>query len=168
MLDVGCGTGTLAITAKRERPLAEVVGVDGDPAILRIAEEKARRTGVAVRFEVGSATALPYADVTFDRVLSSLVFHHLRREDKLAALREMLRVLKQGGELHIADWGKPQNHLMRAAFLGVQLLDGFATTQDSMIGVLPVLMREAGFIEVQVRREFSTVFGTLTLYSARK
>mgnify|MGYP001577116939 FL=1 len=77
-------------------------------------------------------------------------------------------MLRPDGELHIADWGKPQNGLMRAAFYLVQNLDGFETTADSVKGLLPVLMHEAGFEDVRQTDQFATVLGTLCLYRARK
>lgn len=168
ILDLGCGTGTLALMVKRRHPTAEVFGIDGDPMILELARKKTNSAGVDVHFDLGLATSLPYSDASFDRVLSSLLFHHLLRDDKLTALREVHRVLKPGAELHIADWGKPRNRIMRALFLGVQALDGFRTTQDSVEGLLPCLMADAGFSDVKVTRSYATITGTLSLCCARK
>ncbi len=145
-----------------------MVGLDGDPAILRIARAKVTAAGLDVTLDQGTAVALPYAGASFDRVLSSLVFHHLTRTQKRRALGEVFRVLRPGGEVHIADWGPAQNGLLRLAFLGVQLLDGFATTTDHERGRLPPLIRQAGFRAVQERRCYPTLWGTLALYSARK
>ena len=96
VLDVACGTGTLAILLKQREPQAHVVGLDIDPEVLARARQKATAAGVAVTFTEGSATALPYADAAFDRVVSSLAFHHLRRADKQRALAEVWRVLRPG------------------------------------------------------------------------
>src|SRR5260221_805941 len=128
VLDLGCGTGTLTLRLKQEHPDAEVVGLDADPQALRIAEAKAVAAGIPIAFDQGMAFALPYADNTFDRVLSSLHFHHLTHEDKARTAREAKRVLQPLGELHVADWGKARNGAMRAAFLAVQLLDAFEPT----------------------------------------
>ncbi|MFA5939933.1 MAG: class I SAM-dependent methyltransferase [Sinimarinibacterium sp.] len=168
VLDLACGSGTLALMALAREPGLAITGVDGDPAMLAQARRKAEVVGASLSLDEGLADRLPYADASFDRVLSSLFFHHLDRGTKLAALREAHRVLKPGGELHIADWGRAANPLMRAAFVGIQLLDGFATTADSVAGLLPELMRTAGFANVQETRRFSTVFGTMSLYSARQ
>ena len=119
-------------------------------------------------FDKGSATSLPYADARFDRVVSTLFFHHLTGEAKSLALSEVHRVLKPEGELHIADWGKPTGIVMRLLFYPVQWLDGFATTQDNVEGRLPELMEAAHFEEVQTGKAINTVFGTVALYSAAK
>ena len=168
VLDLGCGTATLTLMIKRAHPAAEVIGLDGDPRILKIARAKAQEAGLAVSFNEAMAFDLPYPDGSFDQALSSLVFHHLTRENKVRTLEEVLRVLRPGGELHVADWGKPHNAIMRVASLLVQTLDGHSTTSDNVRGLLPDLFRSAGFEEVQQAGHFGTVFGTLALYRARK
>ena len=87
VLDLACGTGTLAIWLKTAHPEAAVTGLDGDPQVLAIAARKARQAKVAVRFDEGLAYQLPYPQDCFDRVLSSLFFHHLRWEDKERSAR---------------------------------------------------------------------------------
>lgn len=136
VLDLGCGTGTLAILIKSHHPAAEVLGLDADPKVLEVARAKAVRARLNVRFDQGMAFELPYPDASFDRVISSLLFHHLTRQNKEQTLKEVFRVLRLGGELHVADWGKAQNSLMRIAFLLVQVLDGFKTTVDNVAGLL--------------------------------
>ena len=89
--------------------------------------------------------------------------HHRRKRRTLAKMRELLR---PGGELHIADWGQARNFPMRVAFLGVQLLDGFETTTDSVRGHLIPLMQEAGFTSVSETHREMTILGTLALYRA--
>lgn len=77
-------------------------------------------------------------------------------------------MLKSGGQLYIADWGKPANFLMRLLFYTVQWLDGFSNTQDNVEGRLPKFIQAAGFHDIQVGEEFNTVFGTLTIFRATK
>lgn len=166
VLDLGCGTATLSIMLKRVCPEATVVGLDGDPEILSIARQKISAAGVEIELHEGMAFAPPFAPQSFDRVLSSLVFHHLTTEDKRRIFAQVQALLRPGGELHIADWGKAQNPLMRLAFLGVQLLDGFQTTTDNVQGRLIPLMREAGFVSVVETRRAMTVLGTLSCYRA--
>lgn len=168
VLDLACGTATLTIAAKQKCAAAQIVGVDGDPAILEQARAKAREAGVTLDFEQALAQSTPFPESSFDVVLSSLFFHHLTRDGKLAAMREVLRVLKPGGALQVADWGRAGNPLMRALFFFVQLLDGFAATGDNVAGRLPDLMRQAGFADVSEQRRFATPLGTISLYAAIK
>ena len=103
VLDLGCGTATLALMIKRACPQAEVIGFDAEARALGIARAKAARAHLEVTLDQGLAGQLPYVDDSFDRVLSSLFFHHLRTEDKRRALGEVFRVLRPGGELHVAE-----------------------------------------------------------------
>lgn len=168
ILDLGCGTATLTFFVKSAHPTAQVVGLDGDPKILEIARAKATKVGLDITLDYGMAFELPYLDNSFDRILSSLFFHHLTREHKRRTLTEVFRVLRPGGELHVADWGRAQNGLMRTLFIFIQLLDGFETTADHVAGRLPELICEAGFADVQEITHYATLFGTLTLYRAKK
>lgn len=168
VLDLGCGTATLTLFLKQAHPEAEVFGLDADPRVLEIAREKAASARLHILLNRGMADALPFADNTFDRVLSSLLFHHLTREQKLRALQEAFRVLRPGGGLQIADWGKAENWRMRMAFLLVQCLDGFRTTGDNVHGLLTELVSQAGFASVRESQRFRTLFGTLSLYQAQK
>lgn len=166
VLDLGCGTGTLTLMLKRACPGAHVAGLDGDPAVLAEARRKAEAEALAVDFWKGLATDPPFGPDSFDRIVSSLLFHHLLPADKRRSLRKAFDLLKSGGELHVADWGRPHGPLMRTAFLAVQTLDGFATTSDSVRGMLPRYMEEAGFRPVAETHRERTVFGTLALYRA--
>lgn len=168
VLDLGCGTGTLALLIKDRHPETEVVGLDPDSQILTIARRKAARAGAQVRFDVGYADRLPYSDASFDRVTSSLVFHHLTRETKRAALREAYRVLRPGGQLHVADIGRARSALMRVALTPVLLLDGAERVKDNVAGLLPAFMMEAGFAEVVETEPLKTLFGPVWLYMAPK
>lgn len=149
-------------------PGVEVSGVDADPWMLATAVAKAKRAGVEATFTRGFAESLPYPDGAFDRVVSGLFFHHLAPDAKAAALREAARVLVPGGEIHVADWGRPSGPLLRLLFLGVRLLDGFGNTAAHAAGRLPVLVEEAGFAGVRTHARFATAFGTLDVLSGVK
>jgi ubiquinone/menaquinone biosynthesis C-methylase UbiE len=166
VLDLASGTGTLAIWIKQHEPLLDVIGVDIDPAILARADRKAKSANAAVNFTRALSYDLPYPAAHFDRVVSSLFFHHLSWQDKAKTAQELFRVLKPDGELHIADWGRQSNFVMRGLFLVIQCLDGFETTRDNAAGRLVTLFEQAGFTGVVERRRFSTIFGTMALYSA--
>lgn len=94
MLDLGCGTATLTISIKKTFPEAGAVGVDGDAEILEIAREKIKMAVVDITLNRGAVFKLPYVADSFDCVVSSLVFHHLTRENKIRSLKEAFRVLK--------------------------------------------------------------------------
>jgi ubiquinone/menaquinone biosynthesis C-methylase UbiE len=166
VLDLGCGTGTLAIQVKRREPGAEVVGLDADPEMLSQAEAKAEGAGVEVDLTEGMSTELPFEDGSFDRVLSTLFFHHLDPEPKRRTAREIARVLRKGGELHVADWGPPSDPAMAVAFLGIRLLDGFENTAENVHGELPRIFEDAGLVRAEQTDRLRTVFGTLALYRA--
>ncbi len=166
ILDIGSGTGTLTVLVKERWPSAEVVGIDPDPQILGIARRKAERSRVEIRFDVGYADQLPYSDASFDRVVSSLVFHHLAHETKVLALQEAWRVLRPGGELHIADIGRPRGALTRIAVTPFRLFDGLGATEDNLAGRLPALIIGAGFSEVVETGR--VLLGVLCLYRALK
>ena len=168
MLDLGCGTATLTLLLKRQYPETTVVGLDADPEALKRARRKLTQAHVQATLTEGTATALPYADRSFDRVLSSLLFHHLTEEQTVQAAQEVYRVLKPGGSFFVADWGKAESLWMRLAFVGVQLLDGCTTTAKNVAGALPRLFAQAGFVQVRQRASYATLFGTLALYEAKK
>ncbi len=163
VLDLGCGTATLTILIKKTCPEAEVTGLDGDPKILEIARSKVGELDITL--DRGMAFELPYPDGSFDRVVSSLVIHHLTRENKMRTFQEIFRVLRPGGELHVADLGKPHNTLM---FLISLIFSRLEETSDNIKGLLPEMLRETGFEQVEETARFMTAFGTLSLYRARK
>jgi ubiquinone/menaquinone biosynthesis C-methylase UbiE len=106
LLDVGCGTGTLAILAKQQlAPSARVCGIDASSAMIETATRKAREAGVDVAFEDAVVEALPFADGAFDVVTSTLMLHHLPRAVREQCAREMRRVAKPGGRVVAVDFG---------------------------------------------------------------
>jgi len=168
VLDLACGTGTLAVWIKQACPQTDVVGLDADREILSLAARKADFADVLIQFQEGMSRSLPYPDEHFDRVVSSLFFHHLSWRDKERTIQEIFRILRPGGELHIADWGEAANLAMRVLFVSVQLLDGFANTRDSVTGKLVDLFQLSGFDEVSKGCQYNTIFGTLAIYRAVK
>ncbi|HNP64480.1 MAG TPA: methyltransferase domain-containing protein [Woeseiaceae bacterium] len=168
ILDVGCGTGTLLQSIAEQQSAVQLTGLDADPAILAIADRKLSAANISYNLVLGRSTDMAFDDETFDRVVSTLFFHHLVTAEKRATVAEIARVLRPGGAAHIADWGRPTGPLQRLAFYQIQLLDGFASTRDHVAGKLTSLFSEAGFQEVEEFAHLRTVFGTLRFISAVK
>jgi ubiquinone/menaquinone biosynthesis C-methylase UbiE len=167
VLDLGCGTGTLAIRIARTWPQTALSAVDADPDILAIARRKAARAGVSVEFEQVMAQSLPFAAATFDVAVSSLMFHHLTPEARLLALAELRRVLVPGGRLLIADFGRASNPLRRLAFHAVRLLDGYRNTRDHARAQLVAQIRSAGFPDVRIVDTLPVAVGSIDFIEAR-
>jgi ubiquinone/menaquinone biosynthesis C-methylase UbiE len=165
VLDLGCGTGDLAIALKRSHPGARVHAIDPDPKALGRAREKAASAGLDVAFEQGFGDALPYPDASFEHVVTSLVLHHLEPAQKDAAMREVARVLVPGGALHVLDFGPPSGVLTRAL---TSLLHRGEAVGDQLAGRLPGRMQGAGLVDVAERGRRSTALGSLSLYAARR
>jgi ubiquinone/menaquinone biosynthesis C-methylase UbiE len=107
VLDVGCGTGSLAIRAcRRVGPSGEVRGVDASAEMVAAARRKSKRAGTPVTFERAAAQALPFEADRFDAVLSTIMLHHLPREARTASCSEMARVLRPGGRVLIVDFAR--------------------------------------------------------------
>ncbi|MGW8568454.1 class I SAM-dependent methyltransferase [Isoptericola sp. NPDC055881] len=114
VLDVGCGTGNLALTVLKEVPDAHVTGVDPDGSALSRAARKARRRRVGRRGSLtlvrGFADRLPAADGSVDHVVSSLALHHVPLDEKRRFAAELVRVLRPGGLVTVADLDAPGGH----------------------------------------------------------
>lgn len=108
VLDIGCGTGTLAIAAKRRvgHP-GRVYGVDASPEMLARASKKAKRADAEIVFKNSIVEALPFPDGLFDVVLSTVMLHHLGRKARQQCAQEARRVLKPGGRVLAVDFAKP-------------------------------------------------------------
>lgn len=166
VLDVGSGTGTLLLLAHEAEPAARLTGVDVDPRIIAIARAKLAAARVPAEIVEGSATAPPLPPASFDRVLTTLVLHHLTTPEKAETFAAIRRLLKPGGELHVADWGKPQNLLMALAAWSFRWFDGDETTGANLRGELPAMMRAAGFVDVREVEHRMTPLGTLAYLHA--
>jgi ubiquinone/menaquinone biosynthesis C-methylase UbiE len=144
VLEVGCGTGDVAIAAKALAGADGIVsGIDGAPEMIVVARAKAARLGVAVNYQVGLIEALAIPDATVDLVLSSLMMHHLPDDLKQQGLAEIARVLKPGGRLLIVDVRRPIGRLSR--LMTTLLLHGGL---DSGVQDLPPLLSAAGFTNI--------------------
>ena len=159
VLDVGCGTGTLATLIKVTHPESEVTGLDPDPNALARGRQKAERAVVAIRFEQGFADELPYPDASFDRVFSSFMFHHLPAGRREKTLGELRRVLAPGGSLHLLDFerARPSD-----GFLARWLHSSHHLDENFEARIL-ALMRNTGFVGSGKVLSGTLLFGLLHL-----
>jgi ubiquinone/menaquinone biosynthesis C-methylase UbiE len=126
VLEIGCGTGNIMQRLRRAQPGAQLTGMDPDPRALARAGRKVGHVA-GTRFDRGYAQEVPYADGSFDRVLSSMMLHHLEDDVKAAAVAEAFRVLRPGGSMHVVDIVGPHA----------------ASAHDG--SVIPALLRGSGF-----------------------
>jgi ubiquinone/menaquinone biosynthesis C-methylase UbiE len=165
VFDLGCGTGTMAVIIKKQFPRLEIVGLDPDPRALARARKKAAREALAIHFDQGFGDQLPYPEASFDRALSSFMFHHLPTEQKGRTLREVHRVLKPGGEFHMADFEGPQDR--EQGFLW-RLLHSNHHLKDNSAANVIALMKAAGFADAAKVGRLSKLFGGVAYYRALK
>jgi len=164
VLDVGCGTGTLAWEiAKRLESRGEVVGIDASPSMIRVARRK--RSALHCRHQVALAENLPFPDRHFDAVCSGLFFHHVDAELKRQSLNEIVRVLRPGGRVVIEDIGPPYTLLGAALAYGAWICLLQPEIRENIKGLLPCLMKECGLSCVEERGRHS---GYIITYSAVK
>ena len=165
VLDIGCGTGSMAILIKRTHPECEVVGIDPDPAALSVCKRKANRAGLSIEFDRGFADHMPYADASFDRVFSSFMFHHLADDEKTATLGEIRRVLKPGGSLHLLDFVR--EHSVHSGTKGHgQLIHRHGPVAERVEGRMTSLMDEAGLVDATELKRAKNFFGPIAYYRA--
>lgn len=157
VLEIGCGTGNLTLRVARTHPDVEVIGTDPDPLALA----RAQRKSTAIRFERAYGQQLPYPDASFDRVLSSLMLHHLDEDTKKATVAEVVRVLRPGGSLHLVD------------FTGeVHGVHGFLARrmqkQGHVADGIPQLLSGAGLTSVDATTQQQRVMGGVAYYRATR
>ena len=146
LVDVGAGTGTLAVMAKTRAPGAQVIGIDPDPDALALARKKATGKDVDIRFEQGFGGDTPkiVGAARATKIVSTFAFHHMSDAVQAETLRAMHEALAPGGSLHIAD------------FTGGHFFHGTES------GKLVADMTSAGFVQARKINEFRTVFGRVT------
>ncbi len=170
IVDIGCGTGTLAIALDAEASQSRIFGIDPDPAALAIACRKAEKAAARVQWFEAMGDALDgIAPIqACDKVVSSLVLHQCPVEVKEAIARQMWRLLKPDGEMFVADYGKQRSRFMRLLFRQVQIIDGFELTEPNALGCVPEILRAAGFRDVEEVLVIPTPTGSISLYRGRR
>ncbi|MFC5421711.1 MAG: SAM-dependent methyltransferase [Stutzerimonas stutzeri] len=169
ILDVGCGTGTLAIMLKLREPGARVIGMDPDPATLAIAVNKAKLAGVEVEWRSGFArdAATPLGLAACDKVVSSLVFHQAPISEKRAGITAMFQATRPGGWVYITDYARQRGPVRRALFSIIGLLDGFDNTRPNAEGMLEKLLTEVARSKVRPFRVVETITGAISLFACQ-
>jgi ubiquinone/menaquinone biosynthesis C-methylase UbiE len=165
MLDVGCGTGTLAVLIKRLHPDVAIVGIDPDPKALARARRKGSRASVSIQFDQGFGDELPYPEASFDRVFSSFMFHHLPSAEKGKTLRAVRRVLKPGGTLHMLDFAGPEGG---AHGVLAHLLHSSERLKENSENQLLALMKQSGFSDPTKIDEQAMFFGRIAYFRAAR
>lgn len=170
LLDVGCGTGSLAVRLKEVEPAAQVIGLDPDAEVISLAQHKAKRADVNVEWRQGFLSDEMVGEIApVSKVVSSLVLHQTALEEKANILSAMHSVLSPKGQLHIADYGLQRTRLIRMVFRRtVQRVDGIEDTQPNADGCLPELITAAGFNDLRETKSINTMTGSISLYSATK
>jgi ubiquinone/menaquinone biosynthesis C-methylase UbiE len=162
VLEVGCGTGSLLLAIRHAHPDVEVVGLDPDPKALTRAKSKADAAGVTIELDRGFSDALPYPPASFDRVLSSLMFHHLPADEKESMLREVRRVLKAGGTFHMLDLAGPD---APGGFLS-RVFHSKHALKDNSADRIVTMMSRAGFADAEMSGRGSMFLTAITYYRA--
>lgn len=163
ILDVGCGTGSLAISIKRLAPGARVLAIDPDPQALSMAKDKAEAAGVEIEWKRGFARDAGKFGV-FDKAVSSLVFHQVPIEEKQAGIAAMFAAAGSNGVVCIADYAKQSRWTMRQLFRFIQLIDGTANTAPNANGFLESeLARHLGR-DVNAAYALNTPTGTIAIF----
>lgn len=157
-LDIGCGTGSLAVLIKSVYTGVDVVGLDPDPKALARAIRKAKRAGFSIQFDEGFADELPYQNMSFDRVFSTFMFHHLEGPKKKNTLREVVRVLKPGGSFHMLDFSGPGSD---ADHSWMRLLHLSHRLKDNSVSRVLTLMSQAGLVHAKKVSNGSMFFGLI-------
>ena len=157
VLDVGCGTGTLALLAKAQvGERGKVYGIDAAPEMIEVAQQKANQQKQSVDFRQGVIETLPFEDGMFDVVLSSMMIHHLPDDLKRRGLAEVYRVLKPGGRLLIVDMQRPTNFIQHIS-MAVMFHGGMKTgIQD-----FSPIMKQIGYTNIQINNAQWKLLGFL-------
>jgi len=163
VLEIGCGSGELAMMIKLREPNAHVYALDPNPEKLARVMGKSQEAGHPIRVYRGVSQRLPFPTEAIDRVMASLMLHRLTRAEKLATFREAYRVLYFEGSVHALDFAPPVTRweaaLARCFLRGERL-------RPHLAGEIPALMEEAGLVRARETHSVSTPIGRLALFEA--
>jgi ubiquinone/menaquinone biosynthesis C-methylase UbiE len=156
VLEIGCGTGSLLMQIAHDQPALELTGLDPDAKALERAQSKADAASIPIRLDRGFSDALPYPDASFDRAFSCFMFHHLDgAEEKLRTLREVRRVLRPNGQLHLLDFAQPEGH---GPSVFARWLHSNHHLEDNTDTHLQAFMNDAGLVAPTIVRRTKPFF----------
>ncbi|MEI8200415.1 MAG: methyltransferase domain-containing protein [Eubacteriales bacterium] len=146
VLEVGCGTGTLTLAAKRRAGLSgKVCGIDLIPGMIEISRQKAEEASQDILFQEGSIENIPFPDNQFDVVMCSFMIFHMSDGVRSKGIQEIFRVLKPEGRLLLIDLTLPPYPVSR--FIAKRILSWVG--QDDLHDLLP-LLEACGFSGVEI------------------
>ena len=146
VLEIGCGTGTLTLAAKRQAgPSGNVFGIDVIPGMIELSQRKAAQAGEDATFQLGSIDDIPFAANQFDVVMCSFMIFHMSEVVRRKGMAEIYRVLKPQGRLLVLDLALPTQPVPRA--IAQRLFGGML--QHDLRELLP-LMEASGFSDVKI------------------
>ena len=145
VLEIGCGTGSLTLAAKRQAgPTGKVCGIDLIPRMIDLSRQKATQAGEDITFQLGCIADIPFPDNQFDVALCSFMIFHMSEETRRRGIKEIQRVLKPGGQLLVLDMAQPSDRIGRA--IAKRLFGGMMQHEP---GDLLPIMRESGFSNLE-------------------
>jgi len=170
ILDFSASSGSTAVTFARDFPQANFVAADPNPKAVK----KARRN--IARHQIPNVTViaaplhgrLPFDADSFDRIISVLAFHDRIPDDRLSIAKELLRVLRRGGTLHVADFDKAATHGEGRILIYTERISGRAAAEPHINGSWTAVLKKAGFTGIRSQSSFSVGVGRITVVTARK
>lgn len=163
ILELGAGPGRLAIQIKQAHPDVTIDAVDIDTRMIASAKRNAATAGVDVEFREADMTA-PTERAGYDRVYSTMTFHHLMPDAKQRALDVARDALAPGGNFVVADFGRPRGAVQWALFSWIQQpLDGFQNTRPHRDGHFERALRDT-FGDVRSAAVWRTIAGTVEAF----
>src|SRR5512136_1490400 len=163
ILEVGCGTGTLTLAAKRRAgPSGKAFGIDVIPGMIEVSRRKAAQANEDATFQLGSIDNIPFPANQFDVVMCSFMIFHMSENTRRKGIAEIYRVLKPQGRLLVLDLALPTQPVQKA--IAKKLFGGML--EHELRALLPVL-EASGFSNVELGPAKFRVLGLAVLAFVR-
>ncbi len=170
ILSFGQGSVAIARTIALRFPDAEIVGADPHPSVIETARRWLVRNSIPnlMIMDVPAGKRLPLNAGSFDKVVLVLAFHYRMPEEKLMVAREMRRVLRHGGTLHVAACDKPSFAGEDAVLRITRYLSGPAAADSHLDGTWTEFLTKAGFVGIRRQSSQSVRVARISVVRARK